>query len=42
MDELITAVTSKEKVTVYPIYGGWLDIGQWEEYSRTLKEFGPI
>ena len=42
MDELIMAVSGREKVTVYPIYGGWLDIGQWEEYNRTLKELGPI
>ncbi len=38
MDELIEAVLSKkEGVGVYPIYEGWFDIGQWEEYTKTVK-----
>lgn len=38
MNELIDCVLKKEKVTVYPIYGNWLDIGQWEEYAKSIKE----
>jgi len=40
MNELIVRVMEKEKVSVYPIYGGWLDIGQWEEYKETVKHLG--
>jgi dTDP-glucose pyrophosphorylase/predicted transcriptional regulator len=40
MNELIDVVAAKEKVVVYPLYEGWLDIGQWEEYRKTLKKFG--
>lgn len=40
MNELISAVAEKEKVSVYPIYGGWFDIGQWEEYKRSLEKLG--
>lgn len=30
-----------KKVGVYPIsQKSWLDVGRWEEYRRTLKEFG--
>jgi len=37
MNELIERVSQKENVIVYPIYGGWFDIGQWEEYNKTVK-----
>ena len=37
MNVLIDAVIKKDKVTVFPIYGNWLDIGQWEEYNKTVK-----
>jgi dTDP-glucose pyrophosphorylase len=40
MNELIATVMEKEKVSVYPIYDGWLDIGQWEEYKETVKHLG--
>ena len=40
MNELIASVMEKEKISVYPIYGGWLDIGQWEEYRETVKHLG--
>ena len=40
MNELITLVSQKEKITVYPIYDGWLDIGQWEEYRKCIEKFG--
>lgn len=38
MDKLIATVIKKEKVSVYPIYGGWFDIGQWEEYKKTVEK----
>ena len=40
MNELIELVKEKKNVSVYLIYNGWLDIGQWEEYKRSLKLFG--
>lgn len=42
MNELIDKVAQTEKVTVYPIYKGWLDIGQWEEYKKSLEKMGDI
>ena len=36
MNELIELLSGKEKVTVYPIHDGWLDIGQWEEYKNAI------
>lgn len=36
MHELIGLIGETEKITVYPIQSGWLDIGQWEEYKKTL------
>jgi dTDP-glucose pyrophosphorylase len=38
MNELIDVVIEKEKVSVYPIYKGWFDIGQWEEYKKTVEK----
>lgn len=37
MNKLIETVIEKEKVSVYPIYKGWFDIGQWEEYKKTVE-----
>lgn len=37
MNEVIDLISGKEKVSVYPISNGWLDIGQWEEYKTSLK-----
>ncbi len=37
MNKLINKVAEREKVTVYSIYDSWFDIGQWEEYKKTLK-----
>ncbi|MBI4650898.1 NTP transferase domain-containing protein [Candidatus Desantisbacteria bacterium] len=42
MNTLIDLVGEKEKITVYPIYSGWLDIGQWEEYKKSLEILGGI
>lgn len=40
IDELIEAVAKKEKISVYTIFGGWFDIGQWEEYKESMKRLG--
>ena len=41
MNNLIDLVIEKEKITVFPIHkDGWFDIGQWEEYKRSLKHLG--
>jgi NDP-sugar pyrophosphorylase family protein len=37
-DELLKLLPKKDKVTVYPVYEGWLDIGQWEEYRKSLSK----
>ncbi|MDP8263019.1 MAG: sugar phosphate nucleotidyltransferase [Candidatus Ancaeobacter aquaticus] len=34
MNDLISKLINKEKITVYPIYDGWIDIGQWKEYKN--------
>jgi len=39
MNTLIDIVSEKEKVSVYPIYNGWVDIGQLEDYKKFLKKF---
>lgn len=40
MNWLIDAVAKTEKVSVYPMHGGWFDIGQWGEYRRTVEALG--
>lgn len=42
MNEVIDLVCKKEKVSVYPISTGWFDIGQWEEYKRSIEELGTF
>lgn len=42
MNELIEIVATKEKVVVYPIYGGWMDIGQWAEYKKSVEHFNAL
>jgi dTDP-glucose pyrophosphorylase/predicted transcriptional regulator len=44
MDKLIALVTVQraERVGVYPHWGGWFDIGQWDEYRKSLKELGNV
>lgn len=41
MDKLILKIKElrADRVGVYPHWGGWFDIGQWEEYNRTLTHF---
>lgn len=38
--ELIDVVGKKEKISVYTIFGGWFDIGQWEEYRESMRRMG--
>jgi NDP-sugar pyrophosphorylase family protein len=38
MNALIDLAFKKEKISVYPIYKGWLDIGQWEEYKNAVEK----
>jgi len=42
MNELIEVVGTDGKISVYPIYRGWVDIGQWREYKKIVKEFGEV
>lgn len=39
MDKLIERIKAdnKESVGVFPHWGGWFDMGQWDEYRKTLK-----
>ncbi|KJU81358.1 nucleoside-diphosphate-sugar pyrophosphorylase [Candidatus Magnetobacterium bavaricum] len=39
MNILIAAASSKKKVSIYPIHEGFCDIGQWEEYKKTVEKF---
>ena len=38
MDKLICEIKTRrpERVGVFPHWGGWSDIGHWEEYNKTL------
>ena len=42
IDTLITMIKSSQadKIGVFPCWGRWLDIGQWDEYKKTLKYMG--
>jgi dTDP-glucose pyrophosphorylase len=42
MDKFIDKVktATNERVGVYPHWGGWLDLGQWDEYRKSLKKIG--
>jgi len=42
INKLITKLksTSENKIGVFPCWGGWFDIGQWDEYKNTLKSMG--
>lgn len=42
MNQLIGIVGKNNKVSVFPMYGGWIDIGQWEEYRKSIEKMeGP-
>ena len=42
MDKLIIRIKEghPDRLGVYPHWGGWLDVGQWEEYRKSLRELG--
>jgi dTDP-glucose pyrophosphorylase len=40
MDELLMRVAEVGKISVFPLYSGWLDIGQWEEYKKAVENIG--
>jgi len=40
INELIDIAAGKEKITVYPIYSGWFDLGQWKEYKNSIEKLG--
>jgi dTDP-glucose pyrophosphorylase len=42
MNTVMDAIAEKEKITVYPIYGSWFDIGQLDEYKTTLEKLGGL
>jgi dTDP-glucose pyrophosphorylase len=42
MNKVIDVIGKREKITVYPIYSGWFDIGQLEEYKATLGKLGGV
>ena len=42
MNKLIDIVAKKEKISVFPIYGGWFDIGQWDEYKKSITELRGV
>ena len=43
MDQLIAKIIKNfpKKVGVYPHWEGWFDIGQWEEYQKSLEKIRP-
>jgi NDP-sugar pyrophosphorylase family protein len=42
IDKLITKLklNNENKVGVFPCWGKWFDIGQWDEYKKTLRSIG--
>ncbi|MFH1079095.1 MAG: sugar phosphate nucleotidyltransferase [Pseudomonadota bacterium] len=42
IDKLIVKIQSNKanKIGVFPCWGRWFDIGQWDEYRKTLKTMG--
>lgn len=42
MNHLISMVMKKGRVSVYPIYNGWFDLGHWEEYKRNFQELAGL
>ncbi|MBF0232990.1 MAG: CBS domain-containing protein [Desulfamplus sp.] len=42
IDKLIIKMklSDRDKVGVFPCWGRWFDVGQWDEYKKTLKHFG--
>lgn len=44
MDKLIIKIKTAfpDRIGVYPHWGGWFDIGQWDEYKKSLRELGDL
>ncbi len=42
MNILIELASRKGKVSVYPISEGWFDVGQWDDYNKSLKELSNV
>lgn len=42
IDQLIMKMqaSTADKIGVFPCWDRWFDIGQWDEYRRTLKKLG--
>jgi NDP-sugar pyrophosphorylase family protein len=36
MNHFIERATKAGKISVYPVCGGWFDLGQWKEYKDSL------
>lgn len=41
-DLLLKAKSEGFKIGVYPVSSNWFDVGQWEEYQRTLDYFKKV
>ena len=44
MDTLLTRIQHRyqDRVGVYPHWDGWFDIGQWDEYKRSLEKIAGL
>ena len=44
IDKLIKKIklSATDKVGVFPCWGRWFDVGQWDEYKKTLKYLGIV
>jgi len=42
MNVLIRAASERGRVSVYPVHKGWHDVGQWDDYKRTVKQLSDI
>jgi len=42
MNVLIELASKEGKVSVYPVSEGWFDVGQWDEYEKSLNELSLI
>lgn len=42
MTELIDFCAEKKNISVYPTYGSWVDVGQWDEFKKNIKHFGGL
>ena len=42
MNELIELVSEKENVSVFTVYDGWFDLGQWKEYEKNIDKIDRL